>query len=210
MKHLPLLALAATLPLAACSGLFHSQTPTATVYELRAGAVPPATTSIAATLVVARPRVRPGLDSERIAVLLGDRRLDAYAGARWSAPLPDLVEALLVAGLRAGGGWQAVVSERGEFGGRYLLEPEITDFEADYSKGPGAPTVRVVLHAEFGLAAEHRPLATLEGSAEVAAAADRQREVTAAFEAAYRQAAGQLIAALGAAAATTEQAAARR
>jgi cholesterol transport system auxiliary component len=210
MKHSTLAALAATFPLAACSGLFHSQAPVAAVYELRAGPVAQAATPSAATLVVSRPRARPGLDSDRIAVQLADRRLDAYAGARWSAPLPDLVESLLVEGLRASGGFQSVVSERGEFVGRYLLEPEITDFEADYSRGAGAPTVRVRLHAQFGLVTEHRPLATLEGSAEVTAAADRQREVTAAFEAAYRQAAGQLIAALGAAAAAADAAAAQR
>jgi ABC-type uncharacterized transport system auxiliary subunit len=210
MKTPMLFALATTLPVAACSGLFHSQAPVSTVYELRAGAGEPVATHVAAALVVGRPRVRPGLDSDRIAVLLADRRLDAYAGARWSAPLPDLVESLLLDGLRGSGGWLAVVSERGEFGGRYLLQPEISDFEADYSHGAGAPTIRVVLRGELGVLAEHRLIAAVEGSATVVAAADRQREVTAAFESAYRQAAGQLIAALNAAGLEAEKAAARR
>jgi cholesterol transport system auxiliary component len=196
---------ASALALAACSGVFRSHEAPPVVYELRAGALAPAPGRVAATLVVARPRTRPGLDSDRIAVTLPDRRLDVYVGTRWSAPLPVLVESLLIEGLRSSGGWQAVVPERSQFGGRYVLQTEIGAFEADYTGGAGAPTVRVRLRGELGLALERRLVASAEGGAAVTAAADRQREVTAAFEAAYREAAAQLIAAIDAAALATER-----
>jgi cholesterol transport system auxiliary component len=198
-------ALAGAALLAGCGGVFQSHERAALVYELRAGAVEPAAVQVAATLVVAPPRVRPGLDTDRIAVTLGDRRLDAYAGARWSAPLGRLVEDLLLEGLRASGGWQAVLPERDAFAGRYLLETEIVEFEADYGAG-AVPTVRVSLAGELGLGRERRLIASVAGSAAVPAAADRQREVTAAFESAYRQAAAQLIAATQAAALAAERA----
>jgi cholesterol transport system auxiliary component len=194
-------ALAALAALAGCGGLFQTREPAFTVYELRPAAPTAAATRLTATLAVARPRARPGLDSDRIAVTLPGQRLDAYGGARWSAPLPELVESLLVAGLREAGGWQAVVAERDAFGGRYLLETDIEAFEADYGAGGAAPTVHVRLSGQLGLAAERRLVASFEGSATVAAAADHQREVVAAFARAFADAAQQLIAAADAAAA---------
>jgi cholesterol transport system auxiliary component len=204
MKH-PLLwpALALVATLTACGGVFQTHEAAPVSYALRS--VPPvaATAQVAATLVVARPVARPGLDSERIAVRLPDRRLDAYAGASWSAPPPRLVEALLLDALRAAGGWRAVVSEHSAFGGRYLLQTEITDFAADYGAG-GAPLVRVELRGELGVAAERRLVASVAGRGEVRAAADRQHEVMAAFDAAAAQAVAELVAATDAAALAAE------
>jgi len=199
MKALYLL-IPAALGLGACGSVFQTHETAPTVYELRAGAVAAAAAPLPATLRVARPRARPGLGSEHIAVTLADRRLDAYGAARWSSPLPALVESLLIAGLRSSGAWAAVVPEQSEFGGDYVLQPEIESFEADYSAG-APPTVRVRLRAELGQNAGRRLVAVAEGSGSVRATADRQREVIAAFESAYGEAAAALIAAINAAAA---------
>jgi ABC-type uncharacterized transport system auxiliary subunit len=205
MKHLirwPALALVAVL--AACGGVFQTHESMPVVYTLHAAAPAAAPAAVAATLVVARPVARPGLDSERIAVRLPDRRLDAYAGASWSAPPPRLVEALLIDAFRGAGGWRAVVTEQSAFPGRYLLQTEITDFAADYAAPGGAPLVRVALRGELGLTAERRLIASVEGRGEVRAAADRQREVAAAFEAAAARAVAELVAAADAAALAAE------
>jgi len=196
---------ASTVALAGCSGLFRSHESVPAVYELRAAAVAAAPERVAATLLVARPRARPGLDTDRIAVTLPDLRLDAYAGSRWSASLPLLVEALLIDSLRSSGGWQAVVPERSQFGGKYLLQTEIREFEADYAGGTAAPIIRVRLRGELGLVGERRLVASAEGSATAVAAADRQREVVAAFQAAYAVAAAQLVVAIDAAALAAER-----
>ena len=200
-------ALLAPLVLAAaCSGVFQTHEAAPVVYVLHP--VPPAAATqppLAATLVVARPAARPGLDGERIAVRLADRRLDAYAGAEWGAPVPQLVEALLVDAFRATGTWQAVVTDRSAFPGRYLLQAEVTDFAADYTAG-GPPLVRVELRGELGRAADRRLVATVAGRGEVRAAADRQREVAAAFEAAAGHALGEVVAAAEAAARAAEAA----
>jgi cholesterol transport system auxiliary component len=204
MKHLirwPVLAL--VVALAACSGIFQTHETAPVVYTLRAAAPAAAPAAGAATLVVARPTARPGLDTQRIAVRLPDRRLDGFAGAIWSAPLPRLVEALLIDSFRGAGGWRAVVTEQSAFPGRYLLQTEITDFAADYADG-GAPLVRVALRGELGVTAERRLVASVAGRAEVRAAADRQHDVAAAFEAAAQQAIAELVAAADAAASAAE------
>lgn len=201
------LVLLLALGVSACGSVFQTHETAPTVYELKSPAVESAPSRVPATLRIVRPRTRPGLDSDRVTVALADRRLDAYGGTRWSAPLPALVESLLAAGFRASGGWQAVVPERSAFGGDFVLQPEIEAFEADYSAG-GPPTVRVRLRAELGLNSDRHLVAALEGSAAVHATADRQREVIAAFESAYGEAAAILIRAVNAAAAAAATAAA--
>jgi ABC-type uncharacterized transport system auxiliary subunit len=206
MKHLSrqlasLAGLCGASLLAGCGGgLFQSHQAAPQVYELRPPAAAPLAPRVAATLVVARPTVRPGLDSDHIAVLLPDRRLDAFAGSRWSAPVPVLVQSLLIEGLRARGGFEAVVPERGAFNGRYLLQAEVREFAAVYPGEGAAPLVRVQLHAELGRVADRRLLATLDGRGEKAAAGNRLRDVLAAFEAAYAEAADALAAGVHAAA----------
>jgi len=194
-------ALAAAFALGGCAGTFRSHEPSPGIYRLHASPVATVATPLEATLVIAEPAARHELDTDRIVVTLRDRRLDAYAGARWSAPLPKLVERLLVDGFRSSGAFHAVVTERSAFGGRYLLQLEIDEFAADYGAPGGPPVARVALHGEVGVSGERRLIGVVSGSAAVPASADRQREVIAAFEAAYADAAQQIIAAVNAAAA---------
>jgi ABC-type uncharacterized transport system auxiliary subunit len=182
-----------SLGLGACAGTFRSHAPAAAVYTLRAASPAAAARTVDATLVIAHPSARPGLDGDGIAVALPDRQLSSYAGSRWSAALPRLVEGLLIDGFRGAGAFRAVVTERSAFGGRYLLQVEIVEFAASYAATGALPVARVTLRGELGVGSERRLLATVTGSAAVPATADRQRDVAAAFEAAYGAAAAQLI-----------------
>jgi cholesterol transport system auxiliary component len=179
--------------LAGCSGLFETKGVAETVYELRAPAAAPLSPPIAGEIVVLRPLARPGLDTDRIVVTLPDRRLDAYRGARWSAPAPDLVQSMLLEGLRARTAWQTVLPDRGEFRGRYALQTELRDFQADYAEEGAAPTVHVTLRGDLGRAPERVPIVSAVGSGEARATSNRMRDVAAAFESAYAAAATQLV-----------------
>ena len=82
-----LLGVALAAALGACTGsFFKSSAPPTSTYllsvkpEATAGAV-----AVPADLTVLMPRVRTGLDNDRIAALYPDRRLDYFAAARWSA-----------------------------------------------------------------------------------------------------------------------------
>jgi ABC-type uncharacterized transport system auxiliary subunit len=192
--------------LAGCGSLFQSHQLLPTVYRLNAVPVAAAPAVVGATLMIARPVARPGLEGDRIAVTLPDHRLDNYATGRWPGPLPRIVEALLVDGFRSAGGWQAVVTDRSGFAARYVLQTEVQEFAADYAAVGAAPVARVTLRGELGIAAERRLVASAAASAAVPAAADRAHDVAAAFEAAYAEAAAKLIAAIDAAALAAEQA----
>lgn len=202
-----LLALAVAMLAAGCtSGLFRSGQKAAVVYQLRPPVGETLAPAVGADLAVLRPFTKPGLESERIVVWLPDRRLDAYSGSRWSAPLPDLVQSLLLDELRARGGWQNVLLDRGEFRGQYVLQTEIRDFQAEYAVQGQAPTVRVTLRAELGRAPSRTPLATIVGTGEARASADRMGEVVAAFERAYAEAVQEIASGVHAAALAAEKA----
>jgi cholesterol transport system auxiliary component len=213
MKRLAraVLAAAAAAPLlVGCGSLLGSDVPADLAYHLRPSAGEALAPTIPAELVVMRPLARPGLDTDRIVVALPDRRLDSYRGSRWSAPLPDLVQSLLLDELRGRSGWRTVLPDRGEFRGAYVLQTEVRDFQAEYASAGAAPMVRVTLLGQLGRAPERSPVGSAAASGEQRAASNRMSDVAAAFEAAYAQAATRLTSQIHAKAVEAERAAAAR
>lgn len=205
-RRLPALLVLPAILLGGCGGLLKSDAQPETVYALRAREAAPLA-PVAGELVVLRPFARPGLDTDRIVVALPDRRLDSYRASRWSAPAPDLVQSLLLDQLRARGAWHTVLPDRGEFRGRWVLQTEIRDFQAEYASAGAAPTVRVTLLGQLGRAPVREPVAGATATASVASVSDRMRDVAAAFEAACAEAGDRLVTELHAAAAAAEAAA---
>jgi cholesterol transport system auxiliary component len=178
---------------AGCSGLHSSQPPTQ-VYLL-APSLPAALTSAPAsqaTLRVLRPLAAPGLESDAIALTRSDQRFDFFAHSRWTAPLPELVQAGAIDALRAAGRFRAVQSEAVPLDSDYLLQLEIRRFQAEY-RGEGPPTVRVQLVATLGRRGDRSLIASAAAESDVPAGANRMQSVSAAFEAALGQALAQLV-----------------
>jgi cholesterol transport system auxiliary component len=192
----------AAICLAACTGsLFQSKVKPPTVYWLSAGAEspargapaadPPATgtpaaagTSAAAIpvdLAVLKPKLRPGLESDRIAVLYPDRRLDYFADARWSGPLGEVLEDLAVQEFRSHANLRSVRGDASVFGSAYWLEIEVTDFQAEYTSAATAPTVRVHLLARLGGSGDRRILGQFMANAQQPAAENRLTAIVDAF-----------------------------
>ena len=189
--RLAIMCLCVGASLAGCRSLFVNQEPAETVYAPRLQPAAPLVPRVTSVLTVERPYARPGLDSDRIVVTLPHRRLDVLAGARWSAPAVELIQALLVDSLRARGGWREVVSDRSRFAGRYLVCTEIRAFSADYERAGAAPLIRVWLHGELGRTDRRDLFGAFEAHGEAQASADRQSAVVAAFESALATALAQ-------------------
>jgi cholesterol transport system auxiliary component len=212
VRHRPAGALGALLLvclcLTGCSGLFHSNAKPEQIYYLRAppaqsaaadgaAAASPATNSAAAapmpvSVRVGRPVANPGLDSPHIMLLQTDHRMNFYTGSRWPGPAPEVVEALAVQTLRASGAWSSVEDSASPFPSDYLLQLHLRRFEADYTEGGAAPTVRVVLDCIIGRRQGREVLATFTASGAATASANRLAEVVGAFEQATGTALEQL------------------
>lgn len=182
-------ALALCLLNACTSGAFDSDQPPQHVYLIAAPRLQPMADPVAVDLTVGRPLARPGLDTDRIAVLYPDRRLEYFAGSRWGSTVDVVVQALLVESLRGAGGWRNVQDDSTAFGTDFVLHSEIAHFEARYAGAGGAPEVRIELVVTIGRSTQRRPVTSFTAAGRAQAGSNTLSAVVAAFEEAYGQAA---------------------
>jgi cholesterol transport system auxiliary component len=187
----------------ACTGsLFQSKAVPPTIYLLSAppasnagsssaSAAAPAPTT--ANLAVLKPRVRTGLETDRIAVLYPDRRLDYFADARWSGPLDDVVQDLAVQAFRNGARLQNVGSDASAFSSGYWLEIEIADFQAEYAAAGAPPTINVRLLARVGSAGNRNILGSFTAGARQTATDNRLTAIVNAYELAVNSALTEIV-----------------
>jgi cholesterol transport system auxiliary component len=203
-RPLKLIVAVAGLGLAACTGsLFQSKAAPPTIYLLSAGAGAhaagsPAPGSLAADipvdLAILKPRVRPGLETDRIAVLYPDRRLDYFADARWSGTLGEVLQDVAVQAFHSRARLRTVSGDASVFASGYWLEIEVADFQAEYSAAATAPTVHARFLARIGRADDRRILGQFEASAQQPAAENRLSAIVDAYARAADAALGQIIA----------------
>jgi ABC-type uncharacterized transport system auxiliary subunit len=189
----------AAISLAACTGsLFQSKAKPPTVYLLSAGtaSAPPSTaagraaadppaagpaSTIPVDLTVLKPRLRPGLETDRIAVLYPDRHLDYFADARWSGPLGEVIQDLAVQEFRSHANLARVSGDASVFGSAYWLEIEVADFQAEYTSAATAPTVHVHFLARLGGSGDRRILGQFVANAQQPAAENRLTAIVDAY-----------------------------
>jgi ABC-type uncharacterized transport system auxiliary subunit len=193
MKY-SLAAMFSMLCLTGCGGsLFRSHAPATTTYQL---SVAPETSAapIEADLAVLTPRVRGGLDNDRIAALYPDRRLDYFAAVRWSAPLDEMTLDLTLRAFRGTAALRNVDTDASAFVSGYWLELDVVDFQAEYSDTGSAageaPVVHVHLVGRIGSGSDRHLIGQVDAETRQRAASNR---LTAVVEA-YNQAADQALA----------------
>ena len=195
MKRTLLLALLG-MTLAACAGsLFKNKAAPPTMYMLGATRATPGAdptggellggplpgNNLPTDLAVLRPRVRAGLDTDRIAALYQDRHMDYFADVRWSGPLDEVLQDLAVQQFHANPGLGSVSADASVFGSPYWLEIEVTDFQAEYSSSGGPPTVHVHLQARIGNSGDRHVLGRFEPDVHEAAADNRMNAIVDAY-----------------------------
>jgi cholesterol transport system auxiliary component len=193
------LTMAVSTLLAACAGsLFQSKAAAPMIYLLSAdlgaaGAAPSSASAIPADLAVLRPRVRTGLEGDRIAVLYPDRHLDYIAGARWSGPLDEVIQDLAIQAFQTGAALRSATTDASAFPSGYWLELDVADFQAEYSAA-AAPTIRVHMTARLGGANDRRVLANFDADALQPAADNRLTAIVNAYEKAVTSALAEIVA----------------
>jgi len=134
------------LALAGCGKLVDlpGQGPGADLYDLR-GAVPPLVRGSAKPLsvqvVVMEPVADRSLDTDRIAIQPGQRRIDYFAAAKWSDRAPALIQALVLASLQHSGRLPAS-SRPGGLSAQVSLGGDLENFEVH---GTDQPEVKIAL-----------------------------------------------------------------
>jgi ABC-type uncharacterized transport system auxiliary subunit len=197
MKYLAFAGL--LLALAGCGSLFHSNAPPVSTYQLSIKAGGPVGAQVPADLAVLLPRVRGGLDTDHIAALYLDRRLDYFAGVRWSSPLDELVQDLTLEAFRAHANLRNVRTDASAFDSGYWLEIDVADFQAEYSGAEsgsdnGPPTIHVHLLGRVGSAGDRRVLGQFDADARQPAADNRLTAIVDAYNRAADTALAKIVA----------------
>jgi cholesterol transport system auxiliary component len=176
--------LAAAL-LASCGGLRSNAEPDQ-IYVLNAVRPAAAASVVPGVLVVPRPAVQPGLDTDRIALRRGGNELDFYAASRWSGNLSQVLGAFA---LQSVAGSFATVAGGGQNIGvvNYELQLTVRHFEAVYANG-GAPEVRVAFECQVVATSPRRVLGACDAEVREAAADNRMGAIVQAFERAAQRA----------------------
>jgi cholesterol transport system auxiliary component len=192
-----LLMMISSLALTACGGsLFQSNAPAPAVYLLSVSAAPTGA-EIPVDLAVLKPRVQTGLDTDLIAALYPDRRLDYFAGARWSGRLDEMLQDLLLQAFRTRANLRNVHAGVSAFGGGYWLQIDVADFQAEYSANLGAgdmaaPTIHVRLWGRLG-GSDRRVLGRFEAQVRQPATDNRLAAIVAAYNAAADAALSKIV-----------------
>lgn len=203
-----LLAAVVPLTLAACTGsLFKSKEPPQATYLLTvapvsAGAGPQAPTAgsqPSSDLTILRPQIRPGLDTRFIAVLYPDRRLDHFAGARWSGLLDVVLQDLALQAFRSDGRVGNVHTDASAFGTGDWLEIDVADFQAEYADTAGAagsqpPIVHVHFVARLGTSGDRHVIGRFEADVHEPAADNRLTAIVDAYDRAASEALAKIVA----------------
>jgi cholesterol transport system auxiliary component len=166
--------------LAACGGLRSDAAPDQ-IYVLNAVRPAAAANVVPGVLVVARPVVQPGLDTDRIALTRGGNELDYYATSRWSGSLPQVLGAFARQSIAGG---FATVSSGGPGVGAvdYELLLTVRQFEAAYGNGGGAPEVRISLECLLVATVPRRVLGSCDTEGRAPAGENRMGAIVQAFE----------------------------
>ncbi len=140
--------LAASIMLASCISVLPKPGPDPDIFRLSEITLPE---DLAATpvVLVELPRTPKALRNNRIAVVQGEQGIAYTAGARWAAPVPQIMAELLGDSLLATGRLNVVAPQEGvhpAFG----MMAEIRHFEIVYDNGDeAAPLGRVTIRAKL-------------------------------------------------------------
>lgn len=181
------LALFLLVTLSSCIGLPKPQPP-ATVYQLQAPAQglmaqPPALPA-GTRLEIPEPGVAAGLDKDRIALALdGGRRLDYYAGAKWPAALPEVIQDVAIATLRQSLPGLSVDDDENMTGATHRLRMDVQSFAPVYaSAATTLPQVRVSVRFALIRLSDNAILSDITLGADQPVRANTLGDVTAALE----------------------------
>lgn len=133
------------------------------------------------SLVVERPSAVRGSDTPRIARTRGVE-IEHYAGATWVDRPPVMIEPLIIQSFRNSGAIQVVADRRSGVRPDFVLQTDITAFEATEGATPGPPEVRVAMSATLIRMPRREVVGTTQIARTVTAEANRIEAIALAFD----------------------------
>lgn len=138
-------------------------------------------------LVVAEPSAERDIDTTRIALTRTPNVIEYFADGNWSDTAPKMVQAKMIEAFESTNAIVAVGRDAAGLRADYILQSDLRDFEADYTKG--AATAHVRLIAKLVQMPDRRIVRTVAAEASAPAGGKDLSAIVTAFE----QALGEVL-----------------
>jgi cholesterol transport system auxiliary component len=143
-------------------------------------------------LLIDAPVSTAALDTARIALSRNPTTIDYFADAAWVDRAPAMLQALLVQSFENSGRIAAVARDVLMLRADYILLTELRHFEAEYG-AEAAPVAHIELGAKLVRATDRAVAAQHRFEAKAPASANDVPAIVDAFDAAFHQAARQIV-----------------
>jgi cholesterol transport system auxiliary component len=144
------------------------------------------------SLMVERPNAVRSIDTPRIARISGVD-VEYYAGATWIDRPPVMIEPLIIQSFRSSGGIGVVVDRRANIRPDFLLQTDLTAFEATETPSGGPLDVRVAMSATLIRMPRREVVGTTEIAGTVTAQSRSLEAIAVAFDAALGKVLKRLV-----------------
>ncbi len=151
-----------------------------------------------AGLVVAKPLIASGLNSQKIALVHNSIKMDYYSSARWGDNLSVMVQDRLTETIHNAHIFKFTVTDKVSLTPHYFLITDIRKFQAEYEskdeKGKDNPPIaHIVLNIKLVTASNRTVIHQFTASAKRQASDNRLSAITKALDEAFRDVQSQII-----------------
>jgi len=184
-RQMPVLffGLATLLLAASCGEILPRPGPAPDLFVLSPKSTyPPDLPRVAAQLVIAEPTTGRALNTDRLVLKPSREQIKYFAGVRWVALAPKMIQTLLVESFENSGKIVAVGRQAITLQSDYLLISELREFQAEYIKDREIPEVVVAISARIVRQSQARIVDTRTFRIAVPAADGDMRTIVKAFD----------------------------
>ena len=160
-------------------------------YTLNSTTTAPQSCNSKLALQIIEPTAVPGLDSIRIPIIEGEQRINYYTGVRWAAPVPEMLQTVLVGSFEKSNSFASIFTESEAARADMQLTTDIRNFEVTDTK-TGAVRIRLV--AKLIRNKDHKLLATIPVEKTATPTAYKTENIVATFNSASAEAASEIVA----------------
>lgn len=178
------------LVLTACMPLLQQQTPDQ-IYLLNPPTWnEPSSSTIPVNLIIAKPEVSPGLDTERIASIKGSHDFIYFTKSRWPSISSDMLRSLLIESFQNYGSIQSVTSELIYANTNYRVRVVLQDLQAEYeqnSEKDSPPFAHITIAVELMDAKARILITSFRESVKIKAEQNTMTKIVFAFDQAFQK-----------------------
>lgn len=153
-------------------------------------------TALPVNLIITKPEMSPGLDTERIASIKGSHDFIYYTQSRWPSISSDMLRSLLIESFQNYNTIQSITSELIYANTNYRVRFVLQDFQAEYDQDSveqAPPSVHITITVELMDAKARILISSFRESVKLKAEQNTMSQIVVAFDQAFQTISRRII-----------------